>query len=1440
MSVVQPVVFAPPAAAGPKSAATVTAGAPRTATTVAQAQRAAEDAERKVEITSLRGESTEVYATPDGQFEEVQHLRPVRTRIDGQWKAIDNTLAERSDGTVAPNAAAVGLAFSGGGQGPLVALERAGKRLSFSWPAELPAPTLDGDTATYPDVLPDVDLTLRATTDGFSQLLVVKTPEAAKNPALAELKLGVDSPGLDLRTSDSGGLEAIDDTAGGTVFQAGRPVMWDSTGTGSTDTESTDTESTDTEPTKTESATTTAVRPLSARAAVSDAADPAEGPGDAARVAPIGVDVTADGDELQLTPDHRMLTDEDTTFPVYIDPQSYTPKAGEWTMVSRYWASSPQWRFNGDSDAGVGYCGWDYCAPYDVKRLFYKFPTSRFSGKSILSATFVAHETWSGSCDGRVVQLWRTKSFNSGTTWNSSSDNWLDHLDSKDVAKGGSSSCPGGDVEFDATAGVKYAASHDSATTSFGLRAANEDDKYGWKRFSDDAYLRVKYNQPPKQLAMSQLTMSPGGTCKKPANKVSIRSLPKITASNVKDPDADQVSVQFQVLWDAGSGLKVQWTSARTTPKKSGSDFTITLPETLSNGKKIPKDKTVAWVARSWDYDEGKYYSASPWSASGSATSCYFVWDTTVPVGPSIASGDYPAANDEDPNDPVYDGVGRYGTFTVDTPDTDVVKYWYGVNVDATSDNEVATTGGAARTVSFRPTRSGTNFLYVQAVDSSGRVSEPSRYVFRVKSGQPVRAEWKLDEAATATQAEGSAGARTLDVQGGPTLGVAGKKGSAVGFDGVDDYLVSDIPTVDTSISFSVSAWVKLDKLPSAAAVIAAQPGNNAPGFELYYSKTYDRWAFNQYSADTASATPVRAMQAAAGGAKAGEWVHLVGVYGLGAQQLSLYVNGTPAGTAAYSTPWDARRGLQIGAGSYSGSPGGFFPGTIDDVRMYEKPLSATEVSNLYSSGNIGNGRPARAVFPLDEPATDTDGAATAQLTGRADVQPAVLGGGAKLGQTGRAGTALSLDGVDDYAGTAGPIVNNQNSFSVGAWAKLPKSKPDHASVIVSQAGSVRPGFELYYSASYGWTVNQYSEDSASGTPIRATQGDPALAPGGEWTYVVGSYDAVSDDLRLYVQGKWVATTKVTAPFYAGGSLRIGAGNSSGSPTSFFPGQISDVQLYDRALSAPEIAAMFDSRPTVEGRWRLDAATSGSTPDDLVREDHIAHPLTLGSGASIDLSGSSNMVGDGGLLLNGTSTGYAATGTSPVDTSRSFTVSAWVTTPARPQKAVTVMSMAGTNANGFAVRYVPDATDPANAGRWQLVMANADATSATVSTAEHSSFQGVDAWDHVTVVYDAFAGQMRLYINGATQVRPCADDNDDGEADDPTCTEQVSWDSAVLPFAAGKGLQLGRRKTGTSTWGDYWSGAVDDVWVLQGAASETQIAALGSRDYVGLPTIPGP
>ncbi|WP_406010267.1 LamG-like jellyroll fold domain-containing protein [Streptomyces sp. NBC_00637] len=1415
-----------------------------TATTTQDASAEAKRTGKAVEVGSLRSESGDVYATPDGNLEAREYLRPVRTRVGGQWKPVDTDLVKTSEGTVAPGATTVGLEFSAGGDdAPLVRMEKAGRELALSWPGELPAPDLDGATATYRDVLPDVDLRMGAQEDGFTQLLVVKSADAAASPELTRLRLKLSAEGMDVRETSQGGLEAVDQGAGNAVFEAPKPVMWDSStqdpaqpgAAPQAGTEPTQNTAPTRSPAPRQSAPVEKTTPagttapaksaksamsLSAAASTTAASGTSGQPavagdepaaGESAKLAPVGVDIPAGGRELVLTPDTDVLKGEDTTYPVFIDPQWYSPRAAAWTMASKYWASAPQWKFNGENNAGLGYCGWAYCQPNDTKRLFYRIPVSKFAGKTILQAEFVVRNVWSASCGARSVELWRTKDISSSTTWNSqnASGFWIDKLKTDSFAYG-FEGCSAKDAEFDVKSAVQTAANAKSSTMTFGMQAASESDIYGWKRFSDKAYLRVKYNRPPSQIRMSQLTMEYGGTCKKPADAPRVRTLGKIYANGVTDPDGDTVGVQIEAAWDSGDGKGViaRWKPARTSLKKSGSSFSLTLPSSL------PENKQISWYARSYD---GAQYS--PWSSAGDPTGCYFTYDTKVPKAPAVTSAEYPASDPENPDDPWFDGVGQYGSFQLKAADTDVTKYWFGINGDPSSKNTITTSAGAAKVARMLPAKSGLNYVTARAFDAAGNGSEIRTYQFRVKSGQLERADWAMDEAAGATEAAGSAPEQTAALYGGATPGVEGRIGKAVQFDGVDDYAATDVATIDTDVSFSVSAWVKLSAMPSGAAVVASQRGNNAPGFELYYSKGYDRWVFNQYSADSASGTPVRAMQAAAGGVKAGEWTHLVGEYAAGEKLLKLYVNGTLAGSTAYSTPWNARRGMVIGGSFLGDTPASPFPGVIDEVKTFEKPLSAGEVSGLYSSNAIGAGRPARAVFHLDEAAEAT------VLSGRADVNPAVLKGGAALGSAGVDGNALTLDGTDDYAATSGPHINTSYGFAVSAWVKLAKTKPTHAASVASQAGEAVTGPELYYSSSYDrWVFNQHSADTADSTVVRAMQPEGATAYGGEWTHLVGVQDTVADQLSLYVNGTLAGTTALPSTWYAGGAVQIGASAFEGKATSFFPGQIDDVRLFDRPVSAEEVQQLFKQRALLNARWKLDALTGSASADDTGR----AGALSVAGGAKI---GTGFM--DGGLELDGKA-GYASAPAVPVDTSASFTVTAWAQAASIPTQSAAVVSAEGASRSPFAVHFVPDANNPDGLGSWEIELPSADTSDATTARPASTEFSGVTDWNHLALVYDGFAKQARLYVNGVLQEAACEDVDGDGTADDTSCQDMIAWGENVLTTKAGKSLQVGRTKIG-ATGAEYFPGVIDDVWFFQGALDDGQVGELAGS-WFDVPT----
>jgi hypothetical protein len=71
------------------------------------------------------------------------------------------------------------------------------------------------------------------------------------------------------------------------------------------------------------------------------------------------------------------------------------------------------------------------------------------------------------------------------------------------------------------------------------------------------------------------------------------------------------------------------------------------------------------------------------------------------------------------------------------------------------------------------------------------------------------------------------------------------------------------------------------------------------------------------------------------------QWHHIVVVNSAGA--VTFYLNGTPDGTAT--------GGMAFDVGSIGSGFGGYFAGKIDDVRVYNRALSATEVADLYNMG---------------------------------------------------------------------------------------------------------------------------------------------------------------------------------------------------------------------------------------------------------------------------------------------------------------------------------------------------------------------------------------------------------------------------------------------------------------------------------------------------------
>jgi Concanavalin A-like lectin/glucanases superfamily len=1071
----------------PVAAATPQQAAPAQALGEAAARAAAMASGRRVEATALTRENQQVFANPDGTFTMVQSVEPVRVRRGSGWVPVDTTLRAGPDGTLNPVATTMDMALSGGGIGPLVRMRRDGKELALRWPGRLPAPMVAGDTATYRDVLPGVDLMVRVASEGFSQLLVVKSVQAAANPALARLRLVTSSTGVRIRAAADGGLEAMD-SGGAGVFHAPAPYMWDSSGAGGV--------------------------------AV---------PG--GRVRAVRVQVGAD--EVSLLPERSLLLGADTRYPVYIDP-AWTGSRTAWTQV---WSNYPSTSFYNGANLGtsenVARVGYD-ATDNKKTRSFFRLDTSGINDKHIIKATLQTYEEWSRSCTTRQVEVWETGGISSSTTWNNQ-PSWITRLDYKSVAKGFSSSCPAGGVEFTVTAHVAKAAANNWDSITEGMKASSTAesnlDTVSWKKFHNNPTFTIDYNTVPT--TPTNLTTNLSTTCTTGTGRLILGTATPTLRATVSDAD-NAVMAHFQ--WSRVSspaGLVGEWTSASVAGKTP-----TTVAKTIPSGA-FSNGEIAKWRVRAEDGVD-----VSAWS-----TWCEFTVDTTRPPIPTVTSAAFP-------DDGAQNAV--MGTsITVDfgpNGSSDVKFYEYAVNGDANVLDKTATpsASGVPATAPVVPDRF-VNWLHVRSVDGAGNRSDVATVVFYATSPSGPAADWALDETGNgAVAADSSPNGFDATLHGGASWS-DGQDGGALHLDGTTGYASTAGPVVDTMKSFSISAWVRLtDK--SVNRVVAAQVGANTGAMALYYSTAYDRWVFNRTTSDVASPTYIRAISTTVPMID-GRWVHLAGVYDAEAQQVRLYVNGVLEATTAFTAPWSATGAMYIGRAL---SASQYWAGDLDEVRVYDRILLPGELQQVPRLAGQ---------WKLDE----TSGTTAVDALG---AHPATWSATGVTRTAGISGNAVEVNGSTGVLTASGAAIRTDGSYTVSAWVR-PSSLIQNG-IAVSQDGAAVAGFNLGYSwntdmGAYLWSVRSSAEDKSAAALIEAVDlFDTPTA--GVWTYLVSVYDAASHSLRLYVDGQFVAETHHASNWNAGGSLRMGRGQASNVTfAQYLPGGIDDVRAYAGALSDEEI-----------------------------------------------------------------------------------------------------------------------------------------------------------------------------------------------------------------------------------------------------------------------------
>ncbi|MBL9167790.1 MAG: hypothetical protein JNN07_08615 [Verrucomicrobiales bacterium] len=313
-------------------------------------------------------------------------------------------------------------------------------------------------------------------------------------------------------------------------------------------------------------------------------------------------------------------------------------------------------------------------------------------------------------------------------------------------------------------------------------------------------------------------------------------------------------------------------------------------------------------------------------------------------------------------------------------------------------------------------------------------------------------------------------------------------------------------------------------------------------------------------------------------------WYHVVAVYD-GAEAI-LYVNGEEVGRQAVS-------GYVAGlAGSFvvgMRADNGFgWNGTADEVAFYGAALTPEQISNHYANGlsdaplkeysetvladaPLGYWRLNEGAFTPPVAANAGSLAAVGQGAYRggainsteAPKEPAFIG--FEPGNT-----SLGLDGINSYVSTVQGLLNGKRSYTVSGWIRRGADQ------------LARTGL---------WGQNDLMEFGyIDNTTIQAyTDGALDLRPGpfanDEWGHLAVVSDGSS--ISIYANGVLALSRTHSTPADNSFFFNIGGGGVFDGGGNFFIGQIDEVAVYDKALSAFQIcnqyAAAVAKAPEVAG-----------------------------------------------------------------------------------------------------------------------------------------------------------------------------------------------------------------------------------------------------------------
>jgi uncharacterized protein (TIGR02145 family) len=384
----------------------------------------------------------------------------------------------------------------------------------------------------------------------------------------------------------------------------------------------------------------------------------------------------------------------------------------------------------------------------------------------------------------------------------------------------------------------------------------------------------------------------------------------------------------------------------------------------------------------------------------------------------------------------------------------------------------------------------------------------------------------------------------------------------------------------------TVTAWVKQGALSATGVLVSKISTQPLYGWSLYENNR-DLFFFADWSG-------TNGWWYASNVLMYNQWVFVTVTYDHSSTSNvpTFYVNGEAASLYTVTSPTgsivsDASYPLMMGNDNVSVYPS---RGTFDDVRIYNRILSADEIKRLYQLGattkvaqtlsnpTLDNGLIGHWTFDgsdvdwssttaeiRDRSGNNYHGNATTSMTATSSPTKGVLGQALYFSST-----SLNYITIPDSVALSGGA---GKSVSIAAWVKLSTTSQQRVVVRKWLNGSDKD-WELNYEGTGENNFRFWTENAGGNAYCHAT-GTTIVA--GQWYHAAATFDGPTKTCRVYVNGTLgVEEVELYDMPDTAANVEIGGEGYQRNDGYNMDGSIDDVRVYNRTLSATEVKRLYD------------------------------------------------------------------------------------------------------------------------------------------------------------------------------------------------------------------------------------------------------------------------